>query len=65
MKYKVKVQVPVEKIGLFGIKKTIMEERTIEVDRKTYQKIQKAIKNRSYSIEEMMLYDAIFDEWGG
>ena len=36
MKHKVKVQVPVAKRGLFGIKKTIMETRTIEVDSKTY-----------------------------
>lgn len=27
MKHKVKVQVPVEKRGLFGIKKTVMETR--------------------------------------
>ena len=40
MKHKVKVQVPVEKRGLFGIKKTVMETRTIEVDGKTYKKMQ-------------------------
>lgn len=38
MNHKVKVQVPVEKRGLFGIKKTIIESRTIEVDGKTYKK---------------------------
>ena len=41
MKHKVKVQVPVEKRGLFGIKKTVMETRTIEVDGKTYKKMKK------------------------
>ena len=40
MKHKVKVQVSVEKRGLFGIKKTVMETRTIEVDGKTYKKMQ-------------------------
>ncbi len=63
MKHKVKVQVPIEKRGLFGIKKTVIETRTIEVDGKTYKKMQQEKKNRPYSIEEMMLYDEIFDEW--
>jgi len=62
MKHKAKVQVPVEKRGLFG-KKTVMEMRTIEVDGKTYKKTKQKNKNRPYSIEEMMLYDEIFDEW--
>lgn len=62
MKHKVKVQVPVEKHGLFGIKKTVMETRTIEVDGKTYKKMKKEWDNRPYSIEEMMLYDDLFDE---
>lgn len=60
MKHKVKVQVPVEKRGLFGIKKTVMETRTIEVDGKTYKKMQQEKKNRPYSIEEMMLYGRDF-----
>ncbi|MDY3052452.1 MAG: hypothetical protein SOR89_04695 [Ndongobacter sp.] len=34
--HKVKVHVPAEKRGLFGIRKTVMETRTIEVDGKTY-----------------------------
>jgi hypothetical protein len=46
MKHKVKVKVPVEKRGLFGIKKTVMETRTIEVDGKTYKKMQQEKKNR-------------------
>lgn len=45
MKHKVKVQVPVEKRGLFGIKKIVMETRTIEVDDKTYKKMQQEKKN--------------------
>ncbi len=32
---KVKVRVPVERRGLFGIKKTVIETCTIEVDSKT------------------------------
>lgn len=61
MKHKVKVQVPVEKRGFFGIKKTVMETCTIEVDDKTYKKMKKEWENRPYSIEEMMLYDDLFD----
>ena len=60
MMHKVKVKVPVEKRGLLGFKKTVMETRTIEVDSKTYKKMQKEQKNRPYSIEEMMLYD---EDW--
>ncbi len=62
MKHKVKVKVPVEKRGLLGFKKTVMDTRTIEVDSKTYKKMQKEQENRPYSIEEMMLYDDLFDE---
>lgn len=66
---KVKVQVETEKKGLFGRKKTVVETKTIEVDNKTYKEMKKAEKeakkaynNRPYSIEEMMLYDEIFDD---
>ena len=62
MKHKVKIQVPVEKRGLFGIRKTVLETRFIEVDGETYKEMKKEWKNRPYSIEEMMLYDELFDE---
>ena len=61
MKHKIKVKVPVEKRGVLGIKKTVMETRTIEVDGKTYKKLKKEWENRPYSIEEMMFYDDLFD----
>lgn len=63
MKHKIKVMVPVKKRGLFGMKKTVMEPRVIEVDDKTYRELKKMQKPQSYSIDEMMLYDEIFDEW--
>ena len=62
MKHRIKVNVPVEKRGLLGFKKTVYERRTIEVDGKTYKSIQQQNKNRPYSIEEMMLYDDLFDQ---
>lgn len=62
MKHKVQVMVETEKRCLFG-KKKLLEKRTIEVDGKTYKKMQKEQRKRPYSIEEMMLYDEIFDEW--
>ena len=69
MKHKVKVNVPVEKRGFLGMKKTVMETRVIEVDDKTFRKMKKEQKeqrrrqkNRPFSLEEMMLYDMIFDD---
>ena len=38
----IKVKVPLEKRSLFGIKKTVYEERVIEVDDKTYRKLKKS-----------------------
>ncbi len=63
MKHKVKIRVPVEKLGLFGSKKTEYEVRVIEVDDKTYRDMLKQKKNRTFSIEEMMFYDEVFEEW--
>ena len=62
MKHKVKVQIPAEKRGMLGFKKTVMETCIIDVDDKTYKKMQQEWRNRQYSIGEMMLYDDIFDE---
>ena len=62
MKHRIKVLVPVEKRGFLGIKKTVMETRTIEVDGRTYKKMQRDYNNQPYSIEEMMLYDDLFDD---
>ena len=69
MKHKVKVNVPVEKRGFLGMKKTVMETRVIEVDDKTFRKMKREQrekrrrqKNRPFSLEEMMLYDMIFDD---
>ena len=60
MRYKVKVRVPVEKRSLLGFKKTVMETKTIEVDKETYKKLKKEWEKRPYSIEEMMLYKSSF-----
>ena len=32
MKHKIKIKVPIEKRGFLGIKKAVMETRTVEVD---------------------------------
>ena len=53
--------VETEKNTVFG-KKKVYEERVITVDDRTFRKMQKE-KKQSYSIEEMMMYDEIFDEW--
>jgi hypothetical protein len=51
MKHKVKVQVPVKKRGLLGFEKTVMETRIIEVDDKTYRKMQMQQKERPYILQ--------------
>ena len=62
MKHRIRVQVPVEKRGLFGIRKTVLETRTVEVDSRTYRKMKKEWDNRPLSIEEMILYDEILGD---
>lgn len=60
IRHKVKVKMPVKRRGFLGIKKTVMETHTVEVDDKTYKKLKRDHKNQPYTIEEMMLYDDIF-----
>ncbi len=62
MKHRIRIKVPVEKRGLFGIRRTVLEERTVEVDGKTYRRLQQEQKNRPYSVEEMLLYDEFLDD---
>ena len=61
MKHKVKMMVETEKQSLFG-KKKVLQERTVEVDSKTYQKMQKEMKHRSLSFEEIMWLDELLDD---
>ena len=61
MKHKVKMMVETEKQGLFG-KKKVLQERTVEVDSKTYQKMQKEMNHRSLSFEEIMWLDELLDD---
>ena len=62
MNHKVKVLIETEKTGLFG-KKTVLEERWIEVDEKTYQKMLRngEIKDEGPSVEDMVLMDWFLD----
>ena len=62
MKHKVMVTVATKKKGLFGTK-TVKENKNVWVDGKTFRKMQKERNNRPYTIEEMMIYDDLFDEW--
>ena len=61
MKHKITVMVPVEKRGFFG-KKTVMEKRTVTVDSKTYKKLKAQYRNRPFSLDELIMYDVIFDD---
>ena len=62
MKHKITVHVPVEKHGLLGFKKTVMETRTVEVDGKTYRKIKDKQNSKPFLLEEMMFYDLIDED---
>lgn len=66
MKYRIKVQVPVEKRTLFG-KKTVYETRTVETDRATYLKWKQKQKEEldretDQFFEDMILYDIFLDD---
>jgi hypothetical protein len=62
MKYKIVYYVETTKRGFLGFPKKVREKRVVYVDGKTYRKLQRDFNNRPYSIEEMFLYDMIFDE---
>ena len=64
MKHRVRVQVPVERRGLFGRRKIVYEERTIVVDGRTYRRIQRVQKDKEFDdfLDEMEIMDAIFDD---
>lgn len=64
MKHRVRVQVPVEKRGIFGRRKIVYEERTIVVDGRTYRRIQRTQKDKKSDdfLDEMEIMDAIFDD---
>ena len=61
MKHKVMVTIRKKKKGLFGTK-VVKETKEVWVDEKTYRKMQKEKNNKPYTVEEMMLYDSLFDE---
>ena len=45
---KIKVMEPVEKKGLFGTK-TVLKERTVKVDNKTYRKYKRAKEEEAFN----------------
>ena len=67
MSYRVRVRVPVERRGLFGRKKIVYEERTVEVDRRTYRRLLDEQRDRETDdildfIEEMEVIDELFGD---
>jgi len=62
MKHKIVYYVEITKRGFLGLPKKVREKRVVCVDGKTYRKLKRDFNNRPYSIEEMFLYDMIFDE---
>ena len=65
MKHRIRIKVPVEKKGLFGIRKTVYETRFIEVDGKTYRKLKKEQADRDIDELWMLFYDDLFGEEDG
>ncbi len=62
MKRNITYYVETTKRGFLGLPKKVLEKRVIYVDGKTYRKIKRNINNRPYSIEEMFLYDMLFND---
>ena len=64
MKYRITVQVPVEKRGLFGRRKIVYEERTVLVDKATYRRIRREQEAKEFDefLDDMEIMDAIFDD---
>ena len=64
MKHRVRVQVPVERRGLFGRRKIVFEKRTILVDGRTYRRILREQRGESMTefIDRIEALDAIIDD---
>ena len=62
MNHRVKVLVEVEKRGLFGRTKTVLEKRTIVVDGKTYRQMKQEQREADDMIDEMIFEDEILDD---
>ena len=62
MKHRIVYYVETKKRGFLGIPKKVREKRVAYVDGKTYKKPKREFNNRSYTVEEMFLYDMIFDD---
>lgn len=63
MKHKITYYVEVQKRGLFGSTKTVLEERTKWMSGREYRRVKKEQRNQPYTVEEMMFYDdIIYDE---
>ena len=62
MNHRVKVLVEVEKRGLFGRTKTVLEKRTIVVDGKTYRQMKHEQREADDMIDEMIFEDEILDD---
>lgn len=64
MKYRVTIQVPVKKRRLFGRKKVVYEERTVLVDKATYDRIRREQKEKELDdfLDDLELFEMIFED---
>jgi Tfp pilus assembly ATPase PilU len=72
MNHRITIQVPVEKRGIFGRKKTVYEQRTITVDGPTYRAYKRAMKEAEQQqreveldefLDDMEIMEMIEEEW--
>ena len=64
MHYRIRVQVPVVKRGLFGRKRIVYKKRTILADGKTYRRIQRAQRNADLNafLNDMEIMDTVLGD---
>ena len=62
MKHRITYYVETKKKGLFGIPRKVKEKKVVYVDSKAYKKLKRERNNRSFFIEEMILYDLVNEE---
>jgi|GEM_PF-1459329 len=72
MNHRITIQVPVEKRGFFGRKKTVYEQRTITVDGPTYRTYKRAMKEAEQQqreaeldefLDDMEIMEMVDEEW--
>ena len=62
MWHKITYYETVKERGFFGIPRTRKEKRTMLVDEKTWKKLKRQKNKQPITLDEMIMYDCIFDD---